>query len=75
MQLPFFHSSSNYEILPNITLDSPSINSHLHEEQNLSTPHFSNGQERHFSTSSINYTLNSNSFSNIENNPYAANNF
>ncbi|CAB4402602.1 unnamed protein product [Rhizophagus irregularis] len=62
-------SPSNYEYLPSmhmsVTPCSLPINSHFREEQNLLNSHLPNGQEQQFATPSNNYTLSSNSFTNV----------
>jgi hypothetical protein len=63
-------SPSNYEYLLNIPVTSYSlpVNSNFREEPNLLNSHFSNGQEQQFTAPSNNYTLSSNSFTNVNNN-------
>ncbi|CAB5386909.1 unnamed protein product [Rhizophagus irregularis] len=62
-------SPSNYEYLPSmhmsVTPCSLPINSHFREEQNSLNSHLPNGQEQQFATPSNNYTLSSNSFTNV----------
>ncbi|CAB4434285.1 unnamed protein product [Rhizophagus irregularis] len=66
-------SPSNYEYLPNmhmsVTPCSLPINSHFREEQNLLNSHLPNEQEQQFSTPLNNYTMSSNSFTNVNINP------